>query len=66
MGEIDVPSLRLAFDTAPRYSEWSMIAVTAGVFIAGIGAKAELAELAESIPNMNPRTIHIFVGAKPL
>ena|ERR1700730_5400714 len=33
MGEIDVPSLRAAFDTASRYSEWSIIAVTTGVFI---------------------------------
>jgi hypothetical protein len=33
MGEIDVPSLRAAFDTASRYSEWATIAVTIGVFI---------------------------------
>ena len=32
---------------------------------AGISATVELAELAESIPNMNPKTIHIFVGEKP-
>jgi ABC-type multidrug transport system fused ATPase/permease subunit len=33
MGEIDVSAAKTAFDIASRYSEWSTIAVTAGVFI---------------------------------
>jgi hypothetical protein len=33
MGEIDVSSTKIAFDIASRYSEWSTIAVTSGVFI---------------------------------
>jgi hypothetical protein len=32
----------------------------------GIETRPELAELAETVPNMNPKTIHIFVGEKPL
>jgi hypothetical protein len=33
MGDIDVSSVKIAFETASRFSEWSTIAVAVGVFI---------------------------------
>jgi hypothetical protein len=33
MGDIDLPAFKATFDAASKYSEWSTIAVTIGVFI---------------------------------